>query len=319
MSKQRILCTGSCGFIFSNFVRKLTYENKYNVVSIDKITRPSLLNNIYINKNHTLHIGDVADEHFINLIFEYERPDIVVHGAAESNVDISIKDPNRFIHSNVLGTQVMVNAAIKWGVKKFIQVSTDELGGQLKENDPLWTEDVPLNPRNPYAASKASAELIVKAASSTFGLDYCITRSCNNFGPWQTTDKFIPRIIKSIVNKEKIPVYGQGLQMRDWIHVFDNCSAILKVIESGKPGEIYNISANQEFRNIEIVQRICKAMNVNLEDSINYVPDRLGHDYRYGIDATKLKNLGWSPTIKFNDGLKMTIDWYLANRYFLKT
>jgi dTDP-glucose 4,6-dehydratase len=319
MNKKKILCTGTGGFILSNFVRKAIYENKpYEFVSIDKITQSSVLNNIYANKNHTFHIGDVADEHFINVIFELEKPNIVIHAAAETHVDNSLKNPNNFIHSNVLGTQVMVNAAVKWGVEKFIYLSTDEVYGQLKDaTEPVWTENSPINPRNPYSASKAAGELIVKAASSSYGLNYCITRSSNNFGQRQTPDKFIPKVIKCILENKKIPVYGQGAQIRDWLYVSDNCSAIMKIIESGENNAIYNISAQQEYSNIEVVNEITKIMN-NGFNLIEFVDERLGHDFRYGMDASKIKKLGWEPKFKFKDGLTNGIQWYLNNKWFLK-
>src|SRR5271155_114252 len=208
MDKKKVLVTGSGGFILSNFIRMAIFEKKpYDFVSIDKVTKSSVLNNIYSNKNHEFYIGDIADDHFINVIFEYERPDIIIHGAAETFVDDSLIDPNKFIHSNVLGTQVLVNAAVKWGVKNFIYISTDEVYGQLlKESDPAWKEDAHMNPRNPYSASKAAGEFVVKAAGSSFGLNYCITRSCNNYGPRQTPEKFIPKIIKCILEDQKIPV-----------------------------------------------------------------------------------------------------------------
>lgn len=320
MNKLKCLCTGSGGFIVGNFVRKSIFEKKpYEFISVDKVTKSSVLNNIYSNKNHTFYIGDVSDQHFIDVLFEYERPDIVIHGCAETHVDDSLKYPNKFIQSNVLGTQVLVNASIKWGVSKFIYLSSDEVYGQL-ENDklPAWTESSPLNPRNPYSASKLSGEFIVRAASSTFGLNYCITRSSNNYGPRQTSEKLIPKVIKCLLEGKKIPVYGQGLQMRDWLYVNDNCEAIMNVMENGKNGEIYNISANQEFSNIEIVHKICKIMNKKLEDSVEYVADRPGHDFRYSIDSSKIKELGWKPQVKFNDGINACVNWYLNNQWFLQ-
>lgn len=319
MNKQKVLVTGSGGFIFSNFLRRAIFEKKpYDFVSIDKVTKSSVLNNIYNNKSHTFYIGDVADEHLVNVVFEYERPDIIIHGAAETFVDDSLKDPARFIHSNVLGTQVLVNAAVKWGVKNFIYISTDEVYGQLEnESAPAWKETDVLNPRNPYSASKASGELIVKAANSSFGLNYCITRSSNNYGPRQTAEKFIPKIIKCILEDQNIPVYGQGRQIRDWLHVFDNCAAITKILENGKPGEIYNISASQEYSNIEVVNEICNIIGKG-HGLISYVKDRPGHDFRYAIDSSKMRALGWEPKFKFKYGLAQVVDWYLTNKFFLK-
>jgi len=322
---KKVLITGSCGFIFSNFIRMACYdqansENKnYKFVSIDKITKSSVLNNIYQNKSHAFYIGDVSDSHFMNVVFEYERPDIVIHGAAESFVDDSLKDPNKFIQSNVLGTQVVVNSCIKWGVEKLIYISTDEVYGQLeKETDASWTEDCPLNPRNPYSATKAAGELIVRAAQTSYGLPYNITRSSNNYGPRQTSEKLIPKAIKCILNEEKIPLYGKGLQIRDWTYVADNVNAIMTIMKSGKDNETYNISANQEFTNIEVIQSICNAMGKG-HSLISFIPDpRQGHDFRYSVDCSKLKALGWNSGFKFKEGLVNTVDWFQKNQWFLK-
>lgn len=320
MNKQKLLITGSGGFIMSNLIRRMIYEKlQYDIISIDKVTKSSVLNNIYSNKNHTFYIGDIADGHFVNVVFEYERPDIIIHGAAETFVDDSLKDPNKFIHSNVLGTQILISAAVKWGVKNFIYLSSDEVYGQLRnESEPAWKEDAHLNPRNPYSASKAAGELIVRAAYSSFGLPYCITRSSNNYGPRQTSEKLIPKIIKCILEDQKIPIYGKGLQIRDWLHVFDNCAAILKVLEKGNNEEIYNISSNQEFSNIEVVQLICNIMGKG-HDLINYIDDpRKGaHDFRYAIDSSKIKTLGWEPSYKFKNGINSTIEWYMNNKFYL--
>lgn len=318
-NKKKLLITGSLGFIASNFIRKAIFEKlPYEIVSIDKIIKSSALNTIYHNKNHNFYIGDIADDHLIDRVFEYERPDIILHMAAETYVDDSLKDPYKFIHSNVLGTQVLTNAAVKWGVKRFVYCSTDEIYGQLtSENDKPWKEDAPLNPRNPYSSSKACGELILKAAASSFGLDYCITRSCNNYGPRQTSEKFIPKIIKCILDGQKIPVYGQGLQMRDWLYVSDNCDAITKILELGKNGEVYNISANQEYTNIEVVNEICNVMGKG-HSLISFCEDRPGHDFRYAIDSSKLRSLGWEPKYKFKGGIKACSEWYINNQFFLK-
>jgi len=197
-------------------------------------------------------------------------------------------------------------------------VSTDEIYGALKsESDSSWTEESPLNPRNPYSASKAAAELLVKAAHETHGLTYNITRSSNNYGPRQTPEKLIPRVIKCIMEKTPIPVYGQGMQIRDWTHVLDNCEGILSVLNNGKPNETYNISANQEFTNIEVVHKICEIMGEGMS-LVKYVEDRPGHDFRYSINCDKIKSLGWSPQYKFKEGISETIDWFMSNRWSLK-
>ncbi len=260
MNKTKVLLSGSAGFIFSNFIRQATYEkHPYEIVSVDKIANSSMLNNIYQHKLHEFYIADITDEHIMDKIFDYVRPEIVINGAAEAAVDKSITDPNIFIKSNVFGTQILINLSLKYGVEKFVQISTDECNSVLKSRDePKVTEDAPLNPLNPYSASKGSAELLVKAAHNTHGLQYIITRSCNNYGLRQTADKLIPRTIKHILDGKPILVYGEGLQMRDWIHVVDNCSAILTILEKSKINETYNISADQELTNIEVVNKIIK-------------------------------------------------------------
>jgi dTDP-glucose 4,6-dehydratase len=318
----KILITGSGGFIASNLIRNLLYTKKDVVItSIDKINKANSVNavmsNFYSNKDHQFHIGDIADAHFVDVIFEIEKPDIVINAAAETFVDHSLKAPNDFIHSNVLGTQVLLNASVKWGIKKFVQLSSDEVYGELKnDQDQPWTENSPINPRNPYAASKMCSELLVVAAHHSFGLNYIITRSSNNYGPRQTAEKLIPNVIKCILKGKKIPVYGKGLQMRDWIHVFDNCSAISKVLDVGKDNEVYNISANQEFTNIEVVQAVCNSVGRGHE-LIEFIDDPRGgaHDFRYAMDASKLKQLGWVPEFKFQKGIRQCCDWFIKNEY----
>lgn len=321
---KKVLITGSCGFIFSNFIRKIVYEANrnhdkypYTVTSVDKVSgNPNM---VYYNSSHSFHIADIRDPHVMDVIFQFERPDIVIHGAAETFVDYSLSDPNSFINSNVLGTQVIINACVKHRVEKLIYISTDEVYGQLtSESDKPWTEESSLSPRNPYSASKASGELLVRAAHASYGLIYNITRSSNNYGPRQTPEKLIPKAIKCIEEGKKIPIYGQGLQIRDWTHVFDNCSAILTVLSQGKPNEIYNISANQEFPNIEVIQSVCNAMEKGHE-LISFIEDpRKSHDFRYAIDTTKIRELGWKPGYKFKEGIVDTVEWYSKNKYFLK-
>jgi dTDP-glucose 4,6-dehydratase len=315
---NKILITGTCGFIFSNFIRRAIYEKQpYTFVSIDRVAGNA--NTLYSHKNHIFHLADIRDQHIIDKIFQFEQPDIVIHGAAESFVDYSLTDPNSFITSNVLGTQVIINACLKHKIKKLIYISTDEAYGQLtSESDASWTEDAPLNPRNPYAASKAAGELMVKAAHQSHGLIYNITRSSNNYGPRQTPEKLIPKAIKCIMENHSIPIYGQGLQIRDWTHVSDNCSAILTVLNHGQPNEIYNISANQEFPNIEVIQKICNAMESG-HNLIQHITDpRGGHDFRYSVDSSKIRSLGWKPNYKFKNGIVETVEWYKLNQWFLK-
>lgn len=317
--KIKILVTGTGGFIFGNFVRRAFFtKQNYDIASIDRVRNSNSLQNIYRNKDHRFYIADITDPHIIDIIFQAEQPDIVIHGAAESFVDNSIKDAVTFVNSNVLGTQIIIDACLKWNTKKLILISTDEIYGHLtSENEPAWTEESKTDPRNPYSASKLCGELLVKAAHETHGLIYNITRSCNNYGPWQHHEKFIPKIIKNVLEDKPVPVYGQGLQVRDWIHVYDNCDAIFKIINDGKDNEIYNISAGQEFSNIEVFQIICDTLNKG-HNLVEFVKDRPGHDFRYSVDSAKLKALGWAPTMKFRDGIVQTCDWYATNRYIFK-
>lgn len=318
-SKQKILITGSLGFIASNFIRQFKFEGaNYKFIGIDKAENKANINTIYKSRDYSFYLADITDDHIIDVIFDYEKPDYVVHFAASTHVDVSLNNPNQFIKNNVLGTQVIINACLKYKIKKMVYCSTDEIYGALtSENDNPWDESSVLNPLNPYSASKASGELLCKAAHNSFGLNYSISRSSNNYGHWQTSDKLIPKVIKCIMNGEKIPVYGQGLQIRDWLAVQDNCSAVMKIMEAGKNGEVYNITSNQEISNIELVQKICNIMEKGW-DLIEFVNDRPGHDFRYAMVADKLKQLGWGPKIKLKDGLAETINWYIMNRYLLK-
>lgn len=318
---MKILVTGGAGFIFTNFIRNVLYNNLYEIVSIDKILLEKSLHNIYSNKNHKSYIGDIADEHFVNLIMKIEKPDLIINGAAESFVDSSITNINPFIHSNINGMQTIINAALKHNIK-LIQCSTDEVYGHLNnEDDPSWKEDAPINPRNPYAATKASSELLVKAAGNTHGLKYLITRSCNNFGPRQPLRNLIPVVINAILNKKDIPVYGQGKQIREWIYVADFNFALLKLIELFKndiiTNDVYNISSGFEISNLEMVNHICNIIGYG-HDKITFVKDRPGHDFRYSCDSSKLRNLGWKPESKFLDGLQETVNWYVKNQWYLK-
>lgn len=318
--KKKILVTGSCGFIFGNFLRKAVYEKQpYQLASVDRVSNNNF-NSMYWNKNHIFYVADIRDQHVMDTIFQIEKPDIVLHGAAETFVDYSLSDPNSFVTSNVLGTQIIVNSCVKYKVDKLIYVSTDEVYGQLtSESDSSWTETCSLNPRNPYAATKAAGELLVKAAHESFGLKYNITRSSNNYGPRQTTEKLIPKTIKCILQGKKIPVYGKGLQVRDWTHVYDNCSAIFNIINNGIDNETYNIAANQEFSNIEVIHKICKVIDKGY-DLIEHIDDPRGngHDFRYSVNPTKIKNLGWKPQFKFNEGIDQCVNWYLMNQWMFK-
>jgi len=313
---KTILITGSAGFIFSNFMRKVMREKlNYRFVSVDKVLASYNRYNIKENQDHSFYMGDIADEQFMENVFAVERPDIIIHGAAESFVDDSIRSAGPFIHSNVVGTQVMVDMAVKYGVEKFVYVSTDEVYGQLGLGDKSWTEEAVVKPRNPYSASKAAGELIVHAASQTHGLKYNITRCCNNFGPRQPPRNLIPKVITCILNDQKIPIHGNGTQIREWIYVEDHCSAIMKVVEKGNVNEVYNIGSGIEFTNLEIVEKISKILEVK-KDLVSFVKDRPGHDFRYSVDCLKIKSLGWQPTFSFDKGLKECVNWYQNNSWF---
>lgn len=315
--KQKVLVTGSGGFIFGNFIRQVFYEKKpYTISSIDKVRESHIIHNIYTNSNHAFYIADICDSHILHVLFQKEKPDVVIHGAAESNVDKSIKNTNPFTMSNVVGTQNVIDECLNINAR-LIYISTDEVYGSLNnENEEYWTEESPINPNNTYSATKASGELLVKAAARTHGLNYNIIRPSNNYGPWQTNEKLIPRIIQNILNKKEVPIYGRGEQIRDWIHVHDTCNAIFHIIDKGLNKEIYNITAQQEFMNVEVFQIICNVLGEG-HNLLKFVEDRPGHDFRYAMSNDKIKSLGWAPCYKFRDGIKQTCQWYVTNKYVL--
>jgi dTDP-glucose 4,6-dehydratase len=318
--KQKVLITGALGFIMSNLLRRAFHKKEpYDFVCVDKISKSEIFNNIYTNKSLTTHYADICDEHIINRIFEIEQPDIVIHAAALTHVDESLKNPNAFAYNNSYGTQIVASAAAKWKTKKFIYFSTDEYYGQLiNDHEEPWTENAPANPRSPYSASKTSGELIVKAMNISFGLPYIIIRPSNNYGMRQTSDKLIPKTIKCILTKTPIPLYGRGLQIRDWMYVEDTCDALFLLMQKGKDNQIYNISANQECSNVELVQKICNLMKDG-HNLIEYVNDpRTGHDFRYAIKCEKIRALGWQPSYNLPKGLAKTVEWYILNRWSLK-
>jgi len=305
---KKVLVTGTCGFIFSNFVRTIKNVD-YEFVGVDKLIEEHNLKNV--DPKYKLHIGDIADVHFMDRVFAIEKPDIVIHGAAESFVDNSIKKALPFIHSNVLGTQIVVDMCMKFHVEKLMYVSTDEVYGQLEsQHDKSWTEKDPINPRNPYSASKAAGELIVKAANQTHGLNYIITRCCNNFGPRQPPRNLVPKIITSVLARQNIPIHGSGEQIREWLYVNDHCNAIMFLINNGKVNEIYNIGSGNECTNVEMVTNICYLIGYS-GDLIKHVADRPGHDFRYSIDNSKILELGWKPSYTFEKGLEECVNWYL--------
>lgn len=310
---QKILISGSGGFLFSNFIRQAIYEKQsYNFISLDRVSESKVLNSLYINKDHDFYFGDISDSHFLNILFEFERPNIVIHGAAE----IDIKKP--FIVSNVLGTQNIIDCCLKWGTERLIFISDDKVYGHLeKETDIPFLETSPLNPRNAYAASKAAGELLVQAAHISHELSFNIIRLSNVYGPRQSINSLIPKVIKCISSGEKIPVYGQGHQIRDWMHVYDACSAILTVLNAGKANEIYNASAGQELATIEVIQRVCNAMKKG-HDLISFMPETSGADFRRASNNSKLKTLNWKPKFKFSDGVIDTKNWFHNNQWSLK-
>lgn len=326
---MNILVTGGAGFIGSNFVKYMLSNYDYKIINLDALTYAGNLENLKDIENYeNYHFvkGDICDRNLVNRIFKNHDIDKVINFAAESHVDRSIEEPEIFLKSNIIGTQVLLDIAIKYwkqnpedkyseafkaGVK-FIQVSTDEVYGELGKEG-LFTELTPLEPNSPYSSSKASADLIVRAYHETYGLPVNITRCSNNYGPYQFPEKLIPLMINNALKGESLPVYGDGKQVRDWLHVEDHCEAIDTVLHKGKTGEIYNIGGNNEKENIEVVRLILEALGKS-EDLISYVTDRLGHDKRYAIDNTKITTeLGWAPKYTFDEGIKMTIEWYLEN------
>ena len=313
---KKMLITGGAGFIGSNFIHYiLSKYNDYQVINLDKLTYAANLDNlkdIEDNKNYRFIHGDIADQEFIFKLFENEKFDIVINFAAESHVDNSILNPQIFTITNILGTQVLLDACRKYNIKRFHQVSTDEVYGELPldDNSILFTEKTPLNPSSPYSASKASADMLVKSYYRTYSLPITISRCSNNYGPYQHLEKLIPLMISKAINNDNLPVYGNGLNVRDWLHVYDHCTAIDLIIHEGKIGEIYNIEKNNEKSNIDVVKIILKELGKS-EKLIKYVNDRPGHDLRYAIDSTKIKTtLNWKPVYSFEKGILDTIKWY---------
>ena len=320
---RNILVTGAAGFIGANFAEYFVNKHPdYNVIVLDKLTYAGNMDNLKkVMDKITFVQGDICDFDFVLDLFKKYDINGVIHFAAESHVDNSIKNPFIFTHTNVIGTHTLLEAAKRtWGEEsenKFVHISTDEVYGSLKE-DGYFTETSPIKPSSPYSASKASSDLIAFAYKETFKMNVNVTNCSNNYGPYQHNEKLIPHMIKLALNNEKLPVYGTGKNIRDWLYVEDHCEAIDLVFHNGISGERYNIGGHNEKRNIEIVKLILKHLGKS-EDLIEYVEDRKGHDYRYAIDPTKIKTqLGWEPKTKFEDGIIKTIDWYLANPDWLK-
>ncbi|MBQ1948040.1 MAG: dTDP-glucose 4,6-dehydratase [Clostridia bacterium] len=317
---MKILVTGGAGFIGSNFIYYMQKAHPdYSLVCLDKLTYAGNLETLEEALKNPLFKfvkGDIADREFVFSLFEEEKFDIVVNFAAESHVDRSIENPGVFLTTNILGTQTLMDAARATGVKRYHQVSTDEVYGDLPLDRPdlFFTETTPIHTSSPYSASKASADLLVQAYHRTFGLPITISRCSNNYGPYHFPEKLIPLMIANALNDKPLPVYGQGLNVRDWLYVEDHCRAIDMIIHNGRVGEVYNIGGHNEKANIDVVKTIIKALGKS-EDLITYVTDRAGHDMRYAIDPTKIHDeLGWLPTTTFDEGIQKTIDWYLNNR-----
>ncbi len=315
-----ILVTGGAGFIGSNF---LYYQLKNHpddrLVCLDALTYAGNLKTLdqaMTKPNFRFVKADIADRTAVYQLFEEEKPDIVVNFAAESHVDRSISNPEIFLQTNILGTQVLMDACRTYGIKRYHQVSTDEVYGDLPIDQPdlFFYEDTPIHASSPYSASKASADLMVLAYARTFGLPVSITRCSNNYGPYHFPEKLIPLMISRALADETLPVYGKGENIRDWLYVEDHCSAIDLVMRKGRAGEVYNVGGHNERTNLEVVKTILRVLG-KPESLIGYVTDRPGHDMRYAIDPTKIHNeLGWLPATSFDDGIKQTIQWYLDNR-----
>ena len=312
---KTILVTGGAGFIGSCFIRHLLKKyNDYNVINLDALTYcGNLLNlkDIEDNSHYIFEKGNICDKKLVRELIK--KSDYVVNFAAESHVDNSISNPEIFIETNVKGTLNLLQACKEIGIERYLQVSTDEVYGTLGKTGYFY-ETSPIQPNSPYSASKASADLLVRAYFETYGLPVLITRCSNNYGPYQYPEKLIPFFISKLLKGEKVPVYGDGLNVRDWLYVYDHCEAIDTVLHNGKIGEVYNIGGHNEKTNLEITKLILDTMGKD-ESSIEYVKDRLGHDRRYAISNDKITSeLGWKPSITFEEGIKLTIDWYLNNQ-----
>ena len=317
---MKIIVTGGAGFIGSNFIFYMMEKHpQYRIICVDKLTYAgnlSTLRSAMDKPTFRFVKADICDRNAVFSLFEEETPDVVVNFAAESHVDRSIENPGVFLETNIMGTAVLMDACRKYGIGRYHQVSTDEVYGDLPLDRPdlFFTEDTPLHTSSPYSASKASADLLVNAYHRTFGLPVTISRCSNNYGPYQFPEKLSPLMIANALADKPLPVYGEGLNVRDWLYVEDHCKAIDLIIHKGRVGEVYNVGGHNEMRNIDIVKMICKALG-KPENLITHVTDRKGHDMRYAIDPKKIREeLGWFPETRFKDGIPKTIEWYLVNR-----
>jgi dTDP-glucose 4,6-dehydratase len=316
---QTLLVTGAAGFIGSNFIRLLvSRREKVKIVAFDKLTYCGNLANLkgLLSDNVIFLRGDICDPAAVKAACDQHNVTQIMNFAAESHVDRSILGSGPFVQANVVGTQVLLDFAKARGVDRFLQVGTDEVYGTLPEDKPeiKFTEQTPLQPNSPYSASKAAADCLVRAYFHTFGMPVLITRCSNNYGPYQFPEKLIPLFVTNLMEGKKVPLYGDGMNVRDWLHVEDHCEAIWTVLTKGKPGEVYNIGGNNEINNRKITETILKEMGKDWDTSVQYVKDRPGHDRRYAIDAGKIKTeLGWEPKHRFNEAIKSTIQWFKDN------
>jgi len=313
---MKILITGGAGFIGSEFVRQAVKKG-YQVAVVDKLTYAGDLERLKVVWDSiNFYRADITNSEFVEHIFDKEKPDVVIHFAAESHVDRSILNPAEFLNSNILGTYVLLEASKKYNINLFINISTDEVYGELGETG-KFTEESPLKPNSPYSVSKASADMLGRAYFRTYGLPVITVRPSNNYGPWQYPEKLIPVVITKALQNETVPVYGKGSNVREWLYVEDCANAIFAIMEKGKPGEIYNVASGEERRNIEVVKAILELLGKS-HDLIKFVDDRPGHDFRYSMDFSKVtKECEWKPKTNFEEGLEKTVKWYLEHKDWL--
>lgn len=317
MAEMTMLVTGGAGFIGSNFIRHMLTEHPdTRIVNLDALTYAGNLENLRDvagNPNYTFVRGDICDPETVAAVFRNHPIDTVVHFAAESHVDRSISDGAAFVRTNVLGTFTLLDCARKHGVRRFIHISTDEVYGSTREGS--FAETDTLNPSSPYSSSKAASDLLARSFFITHGLPVIVTRCTNNYGPYQFPEKMIPFFTTNLLQGKKVPVYGTGRNVRDWLYVIDHCRAIDFILQHGEPGEIYNIGGGAEMTNLEITRKILELLGED-ESMIEYVPDRKGHDFRYSLDFGKLRKLGWKPAYRFDDALEATVKWYVENEWW---
>ena len=316
---KKILITGSCGFVMSNFIRKALHDKlDYVFASIDKVKNPSGIHNVYANKEHTFYIGNILDEHFLDIIFSLEKPDIVIHAAAEVPANEEVQDLSLFVNSNILGTANIVRACVKSNVERLVYLSSYEVYGSLDaQRREGFKEEDTLCPVSSYAASKASGELILQSAFFESGLRYNILRSCNLFGPRQTSDNFIPSLLKNILEEKKVSIYNGGSTQREWLYVGDFCNALISILNTGNSNEIYNISAGYEFSDIEMFHEVCGYLQKGY-DYLKIIERENNSIFRYAVDSSKLKDIGWMPSKKYKDSIAFSINWYLKNKWYIR-